>query len=66
MSKQKTYPRYRTSPLLMGDGSSRPGQPKKPLKVIDGDRLMEYVGIGWIEIRQATAKDRQRYPTLTD
>lgn len=36
----------------------------KPRRVIDGKRLMEYVGIGWIEIRRATFKDRRNYPKL--
>lgn len=44
----------------MGDGAG------KPHVVIDGDRLMQYVGIGWIELRKATLKDRERYPTLVD
>lgn len=53
-----TYPRKKTDPLLMGCGKG------KPTRVIDGDRLMEYVGIGWIEERKATAEDRKLFPTL--
>jgi hypothetical protein len=56
--KTKTYQRRRTHPAIMGCGKG------KPDRVIDGDRLMEYVGIGWIEIRKATAADRRKYPVL--
>jgi len=56
----KTYPRHRTHPAIMGSGAN------KPRRVIDGERLMEYVGIGWIHIRTATSKDRKKYPMLRD
>lgn len=56
-----TYPRRKTSTLLMGCGGKG-----KPMQVIDGDRLMEYVGIGWIELRIATAADKLKYPTVVD
>jgi hypothetical protein len=42
------------------------GGKDKPTKVIDGDRLMEYVGIGWVELRKATKRDKEKYPHLTD
>ncbi len=42
----------------MGNGAG------KPNTVIDGDRVMHYIGIGWIEERKATAEDRRKYPTL--
>jgi hypothetical protein len=61
MKKPKNYPRRRTHPAIMGSGGKG-----KPRRVIDGDRLMEYVGIGWIELRPATAEDRKRYPELED
>jgi len=60
--KPKPYPRRRAHPLYMGDGS----KPGKPGIVIDDDRVMEYVGIGWIEIRKATKADLAKYPKLTD
>jgi hypothetical protein len=57
----KTYLRQRTHTAIMGSGGKG-----KPMNVIDGDRLMEYVGIGWIEIRKATGADREKYPVLVD
>lgn len=57
----KTYPRRRTHPAIMGCGGDG-----KPNTVIDGDRVMEYVGIGWIHIRDATPQDRETYPTLSE
>jgi hypothetical protein len=57
--KPKTYQRRRTHPAIMGCGGNG-----KPQRVIDGDRLMEYVGIGWIDLRKATASDRRKYPVL--
>jgi hypothetical protein len=32
--------------------------------VIDNDKVKEWVGIGWIELRDATAADRQKYPIV--
>lgn len=55
----KTYERYRCHPGRMGCGGKG-----KPTIVIDGKRLMEYVGIGWIEIRKATKEDQKKYPKL--
>ena len=60
-SKKKTYPRSKTGSILMGCGGD-----DKPGIVIDGDKVMEYVGIGWVELRTATQKDREEYPELTD
>ena len=59
--RPREYPRQRTHPAIMGVGGK-----DKPNRVIDGERLMEYVGIGWIEIRKATAADRRRYPKLSE
>lgn len=59
MKKSKTYPRHRTHPALMGCGGR-----DKPRTIIDGDRVMDYVGIGWIEIRKATKADRNKFPKL--
>jgi len=47
----------------MGSGGYK-GDKKKPHQVIDGDKVMEYVGIGWIEVRKATKADRKRIPVL--
>ena len=33
--------------------------------VIDNDIVKEWVGIGWIELRQATEDDLVLYPTVT-
>ena len=59
MNKLKVYPRRLTSVLLMG--CREKGQPGI---VIDGDRLIEYVGIGWIELRKATKDDFKKFPKL--
>lgn len=61
MAKTKTYPRRRTHTAIMGCGGKG-----KPTTVIDGDRVMMYVGIGWIELRSATKADRKKYPILTE
>ena len=34
--------------------------------VIDGDRLREWVGIGWIDVGMATDEHRAIYPTIKD
>ena len=57
----KTYERRLTNPFFMGCGGKG-----KPKRVIDGAQLYEYVGIGWIAIRDATKADRKRYPILVD
>lgn len=59
--RPKKYPRHRASTLIMGCGGKG-----KPKKVIDGGQLLEYVGIGWIPLREATKRDYSRYPELTD
>lgn len=33
--------------------------------VIDEGVLKEWVGIGWIELREAKASDAEKYPTVT-
>lgn len=35
-------------------------------KVIDGDRLREWIGIGWIDIGMATEEHRTLYPTVIE
>jgi hypothetical protein len=57
---KKTYPRHRTHPAIMGCGGKN-----KPTRVIDGDRVMFYVGIGWVDEGKATAADKKKYPKLT-
>lgn len=37
------------------------GMERKITRVIDGDALKEWVGIGWIELRKATPRDRRTY-----
>jgi hypothetical protein len=32
--------------------------------VIDKGILKEWVGIGWIEVREATPEDAEKYPTV--
>ena len=32
--------------------------------VIDNDVVKEWVGIGWIELREATTKDKKDYPIV--
>lgn len=40
------------------------GGEKRYSKVIDGDVLKEWVGIGWIDVRNATKADRSKYPMV--
>ena len=35
-------------------------------KVVDGDRLREWVGIGWVDVGMATEEHRTLYPTVKD
>ena len=35
-------------------------------KVIDGGRLKEWIGIGWIDIGRATEEHRALYPTVIE
>ena len=60
-SKKLTYPRRKTHLIHMSNGGK-----DKPRIVIDGDRVMQYVGIGWVDEGEATADDRKKYPTLID
>lgn len=34
--------------------------------VVDGDRLKQWVAIGWIDVGMATAEHRALYPTVKD
>jgi hypothetical protein len=40
------------------------GKEKVISKVIENGDLKEWVGIGWLTIRPATARDRMRYRTV--
>jgi ssDNA-binding Zn-finger/Zn-ribbon topoisomerase 1 len=42
------------------------GGEKSISKVIDGDRVVEWVGIGWIDLREADERDRRRYPIIVE
>lgn len=35
-------------------------------KVVDGDRLKEWVGIGWVDVGMATEEHRTLYPTVIE
>lgn len=35
-------------------------------KVVDGDRLREWVGIGWVDVGMATEEHRTLYPTVIE
>ena len=37
---------------------------KKYPAVIDGDRLIEWVAIGWVEVRKATEDDYKKFPVV--
>lgn len=40
------------------------GGEKRITKVIDGDELKEWVGIGWVSIGKATKADRKKFPVV--
>lgn len=40
------------------------GNEKKYIKVIDEGTLKEWVGIGWVDLRPATANDAKQFPTV--
>lgn len=40
------------------------GNEKKYSKVIIGDTLKEWVGIGWIDIGEVTKESKKKYPTV--
>lgn len=39
------------------------GERRHPI-IIDGNRVMQWVGFGWISLREATPDDRTKYPAL--
>ena len=42
------------------------GNEKRISKVILDGMLKEWVGIGWVDLRRATAADLKKYPTVKD
>lgn len=60
-TERKTVKRAHLSPLHMAAGAER----KHP-RVIDGGHVKEWVGIGWIEVREATKADLAAYPHVID
>lgn len=46
--------------LVMGDGAG------KPCRVIDNGVIRLYVGIGWIDERDAKPGDEDRYPVVAE
>ena len=54
-----TIPAAECSTLKMVAGNER-----KITCVIDEGEVKEWVGIGWITLRQATPSDRKRFPTV--
>ena len=38
----------------------------KETTVIDGDYVLQHVGVGWIKTRKTTRADRKKYPRLED
>ncbi len=57
----KTVARSELSALKMTTG----GENTHPVVILDG-RLTEWAGIGWIDDGEASADDRNNYPTVTD
>jgi len=58
----KPIKRYRTHPAIMGCGGDG-----KPDAVIDDGRVMEYVGIGWVCVKEcADVEDYQKFPRVVD
>lgn len=58
----KPIKRHRTHPAIMGCGGDG-----KPGAVIDDGRVMEYVGIGWVRVKEcADVEDYQKFPRVID
>ena len=41
------------------------GNEKKYKMVIDNKILKEWVGIGWVDVREATSEDYKKFPIVT-
>jgi len=61
MVRPKTVKRSEVTALAMTTGNE-----KRISKILVGDEVWEWVGIGWITIRYATARDRKQFPKLED
>ena len=59
--KVQVVSRHDVSNIVMTAGNE-----KRISKIIVCDEVWEWVGIGWITLREATAKDRKQFPTLED
>lgn len=42
------------------------GKEKEYSIVIDHNVVMQWIGIGWIELREATKEDKENYPLVVD
>jgi hypothetical protein len=58
---QHAVPREDLSILRMAAGGE-----KRYSTVIDGTRVKEWVGIGWIDLREATTDDLRRFPRVSE
>lgn len=58
-AKPKTVHARELSTLKMVAGNER-----KFTKVIDGNTVKEWVGIGWVDLRKATPNDAKLYPMV--
>jgi hypothetical protein len=56
-----TVPRSQLTTIHMVAG----GEKRHPV-VVDGDRVKEWIGFGWIDIGQAGDSDRLQFPTVED
>lgn len=57
--KPKTVTYRQVSTMAMVAGNE-----KKIRMVIHEENLKDWVGIGWVTIRKATARDKAMYPTV--
>lgn len=40
------------------------GNEKRIRYIIDDGMLLEWVGIGWVDVRETTEADKKKYPTV--
>lgn len=57
----KTVKRSKLSNLRMAAGQEK----HYDVVILDG-RVKEWVGIGWIDLREAADKDKKKYPTVVN
>jgi hypothetical protein len=55
----ETVTRDQLSNLRMAAGGE-----KRYSVVIDGSRVKEWVGVGWVDLRKATTEDRRLFPVV--